>query len=329
MSAPTIQALAERLRTSDPSDSRAQREIYERIRELRSAFDGPLDPESHRCLEASGMLVAYLARMGTLAGDDVRTIAVRLLMAAADFESGAAGGAPRRAAPDAPSAVPPVAVAYPFASIEPVAPAAPVAPVVQPDRSPLAPAASRSFLAANAPPNEPPPATVEQDAIELMGDMILGQILLQRGHVFEEHIHQAIKVQKTTSMRIGDVFVKIGACSRAQVADALQYQSQLRRLRESLPPPPHMPSKAGADTRGTGLKIVGEVLLGEILIERNVISRRQLERALEVQKQTGSRIGEALVKIGATTLEQIEQALRIQGRDRRFSAREAGKRAEG
>jgi hypothetical protein len=68
-------------------------------------------------------------------------------------------------------------------------------------------------------------------------------------------------------------------------------------------------------------------LLGEILVERNVITRRQLERALEHQKQSGTRIGEALVKMGATTIEQIEQAVRIQGRERRFgsSANPAGK----
>jgi hypothetical protein len=278
------------------------------------------------------MLVAYLARMGTLAGDEVRTIAMRLLTSAASFEL-AAASAPHHAEPAAPAAQ----VAYPFASVEPFEPAEAVAPAQDTPASsfppaPLEPTAARAFLpegAAHAAPGAPQPASVEQGAIELMGDMILGQILLQRGHIFEEHIHQAIKVQKTTSMRIGDVFVKIGACSRQRVAEALQYQSQLRRLRESLPPPPHMPSKDLPDTRGTGLKLVGEVLLGEILIERNVIARRQLERALEVQKQTGSRIGEALVKIGATTLEQIEQALRIQGRDRRFAAREAGKRAEG
>src|SRR5262245_65218356 len=86
MSATVIQGLAERLHGSDPANSHEQREIFERIRELRSAFDGPLDPESHRCLEAAGMLVAYLARMGALAGDDVRAIAVRLLKTAAEAE---------------------------------------------------------------------------------------------------------------------------------------------------------------------------------------------------------------------------------------------------
>src|SRR5688572_5579949 len=82
-----LDQLAERLRVSDPSDAHEQREIYERIRNLRAAFDGPLDPESQRCLEAAGMLVAYLARMGSMAGEDVRVIAVRLLKAASEAET--------------------------------------------------------------------------------------------------------------------------------------------------------------------------------------------------------------------------------------------------
>ncbi len=77
MSVTFIHALAERLAAADPANAHEQREIFERIRELRSAFDGPLDPESHRCLEAAGMLVAYIARMGALCGEDVRAIAVR------------------------------------------------------------------------------------------------------------------------------------------------------------------------------------------------------------------------------------------------------------
>lgn len=285
MSVSFIQHLAERLQASDPTDAHDQREIFERIRELRSAFDGPLDPESHRCLEAAGMLIAYLARMGNLAGEDVRAIAVRLLRSAAEAESGArapaaAAGGP---APARPEAFPVIGKKTP-----PPAPSAPVPSAVEEARS----------------------------ATDLMGEMLLGQILLQRGQILEEHIHQAMKVQRTTSARLGDIFVKIGACSRAQVADALTYQTSLRRVRGSLPEASE--SKERADTRGTGLKLAGEALLGEILIERNVVTRRQLERALEVQKQTGTRIGEALVKIGATTLEQIEQALRVQGRDRRF-----------
>ncbi len=282
MSASVIQQLAERLQGADPGNAHEQREIFERIRELRSAFDGPLDPESQRSLEAASMLVAYLARMGTLAGDDVRTIAVRLLRCAAEAE-GAASGTP---------------------------PPAPVCPGPRP---------AGHKLSLPPPPAREAPAESAPTATDLVGDMMLGQILLQRGQILEDHIHQAVKAQRATSMRIGDVFVKIGACSRTQVADALSHQAALRRVRQNLGES-SVQKVQKLDTRGTGLKLVGEAMLGEILVERNVITRRQLERALEFQKQSGTRIGEALVKMGATTIEQIELAVRIQGRERRFGS---------
>jgi type IV pilus assembly protein PilB len=156
-----------------------------------------------------------------------------------------------------------------------------------------------------------------------MGDMMLGQILLKRGQILEEHIHQAMKVQRASGMRIGDVLVKIGAVSRAQVSDALLYQASCRRVRENLGEPVGERLER-PDVRGTGLKLVGEALLGEILIERRVITRRDLERALQVQKSTGVRVGEALVKLGTATLEQIEQALRAQGHGRKFSGKPGG-----
>lgn len=289
MPATDIGQLAERLQASDPADAHEQREIFEHIRTLRSAFDGPLDPESQRCLEAAGMLVAYLARMGAMAGADVRVIAVRLLRSAAEAERAAEGSTPRTAS----ASPPPIAATH--AGIHRIISSVPQPMVPTPAPTPV--------------PAEPRSAT------DLMGEMMLGQLLLQRGHILEEHIHQAMKVQRVSPIRIGDIFVKIGACSRTQVEDALRHQASLRRLRGNLG---ETAPAERADTRGTGLKLVGEAMLGEILIERNVITRRQLERALEVQRQTGSRIGEALVKLGATTLDQIEAALRVQGRDRRF-----------
>jgi len=282
MTPATIRALADVLQNAAPENSLIQRELFERIREARSAFDGPLDPETNRQLEAAGMLVAYLARMGALAGTDVRTIAVRLLRAAADTEEAATTGGHASQA-----------------------------------------TAQRSDFPPSSADGEQPPS---RTASEVVSDMMLGQILLQRGHILEEHIHQALKVQRATALRMGDILVKIGACPRPAVIEALQHQASLRRLRGSLTP--ELPDIDHPETRGTGLKLVGEVLLGEILVERGVITRRQLERALEVQKSTGARVGEALVKLGATTMGQIENALRLQGKDRRFRGSESDTRTK-
>ena len=309
MTAAAITSLAQRLERSNPEDSHDQREIFERIREMRSAFDGPLDPQSQRCLEAASMLVAYLARMGALAGEDVLTIAVRLLRSAADAEA-AASAPPPQPQPT-----------YPTLPPEPTMLEKARAPAPEPSPRESTPAEPHAAGTAAEGEAEKPSAT------DLMGDMMLGQILLQRGHILEEHIHQAMKVQRTAPLRIGDILVKIGACSRVQIEEALRHQSSFRRIRGSLAEsdPPASTQRVlkldSPEMRGTGLKLVGEIMLGEILIERNVITRRQLERALEVQKATGARIGEALVKMGATTHEHIEHALRLQGANRKFTGK--------
>jgi hypothetical protein len=309
MNCALIQTLAQRLRAADLANSHEQREIFEQIREIRSTFDGPLDPESQRSLEAASMLVAYLARMGSMGGEDVRSIAARLLDTAYELESGAGalmkeaqrGGLPTPADQSAHAA--------------PAAPPTPGGPRILKSAKEPAPLA----LAGHGPRSaEERRGEGERTATDTLGDMMLGQILLHRGQILEEHIHQAAKVQRTTGLRIGDIFVKIGAATRAQVADALNYQAACRRTRESLPAE-RMPAQG--EPRGTGLKLMGEVLLGEILVERGTITRRQLERALEAQKATGMRVGEALVKLGATTQEHIDHALKLQSQDRRFSAK--------
>lgn len=52
--------------------------------------------------------------------------------------------------------------------------------------------------------------------------------------------------------------------------------------------------------------------LGELLIERGVINRRQLNKALEVQKRQGGLIGEVMVSLGYAKEEEIAYALSLQ-----------------
>ncbi len=52
--------------------------------------------------------------------------------------------------------------------------------------------------------------------------------------------------------------------------------------------------------------------LGQLLIERGVITKKQLEEALNVQKQKGGLIGQILVGLGYANEETIAQALTAQ-----------------
>ena len=52
--------------------------------------------------------------------------------------------------------------------------------------------------------------------------------------------------------------------------------------------------------------------LGDLLLSSGVISREQLERALELQKESRERLGDVLVRSGIITEQQLIEALRIQ-----------------
>jgi type IV pilus assembly protein PilB len=52
--------------------------------------------------------------------------------------------------------------------------------------------------------------------------------------------------------------------------------------------------------------------LGELLVERGVLSRQQVQEAVDHQKTNGGLFGEVLVKLGYATEENIAQALTTQ-----------------
>ena len=60
---------------------------------------------------------------------------------------------------------------------------------------------------------------------------------------------------------------------------------------------------------------IGKIInkqLGELLIERGIISKPQLEEALNLQQEKGGLIGEVLVELGFAKEEDITQALTAQ-----------------
>lgn len=60
------------------------------------------------------------------------------------------------------------------------------------------------------------------------------------------------------------------------------------------------------------LRRATEKLLGELLIERRIISKKDLEKGLEVQKERDGLIGEILVQLGLAKEENIAQAITAQ-----------------
>lgn len=83
------------------------------------------------------------------------------------------------------------------------------------------------------------------------------------------------------------------------------------------PPPPPGTKKAARGPKGTApagpARDTGmDSLLGRILENLGVVTAEQLERALEIQRESGTRLGDALIRIGAASVKHVERALKIQ-----------------
>ncbi len=50
--------------------------------------------------------------------------------------------------------------------------------------------------------------------------------------------------------------------------------------------------------------------VGETLLLKGIITRDQLEKALEEQKKSSARLGEIIAQLGFATKEKIEEALK-------------------
>jgi len=51
-------------------------------------------------------------------------------------------------------------------------------------------------------------------------------------------------------------------------------------------------------------------MLGDTLVNKRIITANQLEKALVEQKKSGDKLGDVIVRLGFTTHEQIENALK-------------------
>jgi len=142
-------------------------------------------------------------------------------------------------------------------------------------------------------------------AVEDGNAIVLGEILSQLGFVSPEEVSLAVNAQASTGKRMGEILIETGMISVGDLKTALNLQQHLAR-------------NTLVEAR-TG-KLVDEWHLGRILLRSGVIDEATLDRALDLQLQSGLRIGEALVELSAATWDQISEAVRIQSQERRRRA---------
>ncbi|MFA5322967.1 MAG: hypothetical protein WC373_09865 [Smithella sp.] len=118
--------------------------------------------------------------------------------------------------------------------------------------------------------------------------LMLGELLLAASSITHDQLENALREQKKTGEKIGEVLVRLGLFSQTEIDMALAFQSRQEK-------------------GGTSL-----LSLGELLISTGYITHDHLQDALDRQKKSNKKLGEILVEAGHCQPHHIEHVLHIQ-----------------
>ena len=120
--------------------------------------------------------------------------------------------------------------------------------------------------------------------------LLLGELLLAAKRITPEQLDSALEEQKRTGEKLGAVLVRRNHITENELQAALAFQE----------------NQGGERTSPSPFR------LGEILVATGQITREQLDRALERQKQTRKKIGELLIESGDIGPHQVAYGLQVQ-----------------
>jgi len=128
-------------------------------------------------------------------------------------------------------------------------------------------------------------------------ELLLGQVLRQRGYLTESQLAQALDEQTQHAASeappaFGEICTRHGWCTMHDVADAIVHQQEA---------------------------IFEDTTLGHLLVSQGILTLGQLEDALAEQQKLGTRLGEILVSKAFCSREQVDAAITLQA-GRRNSA---------
>ncbi len=137
----------------------------------------------------------------------------------------------------------------------------------------------------------------------------LGRILLDGGFITKPDLDKAVGIQKATGEPLGAILVRIGAIDPVELKVVLSAQPRLSSLDDAL--------KAASGQRQ---------MLGELLLLARRITPEQFEEAFSEHKDTGCKLGTALVRLGHISETELEAILKFQERQGDEALRAAGLR---
>lgn len=119
---------------------------------------------------------------------------------------------------------------------------------------------------------------------------LLGELLVQAGHIKAGQLEEALAEQKVSGEKLGEVLVRKGLLTDRQLNVVLEFQQNQSSEKQAASP----------------------LRLGEILISAGYISRYQLEDALYKQTLSRKKLGDILIEEGHVHPSHIKHGLRLQ-----------------
>ncbi len=117
----------------------------------------------------------------------------------------------------------------------------------------------------------------------------LGEILLEARKITPAQLEKALKIQEQTGEKLGEILVKLGYLTHSELTLALLFQENSEK------------------------PITNSLKLGQILYKSKIITKKQLNEALKIQKENPhKKIGEILLELGYINQSHLEKGLNLQ-----------------
>ena len=154
-------------------------------------------------------------------------------------------------------------------------------------------------------------AKASPSALKTLNSMALGGMMIELGFLTEAQVSEALDEARTTGRRFGETVIKNGMATIDAVDQALALQRAMvgaGPARDTGVEPEALDAPGARSAHGSADQ-ARERRLGELLMERSKIDRQGLERALELQRQTGKDLADVLVETGMASEDDVLAAL--------------------
>jgi hypothetical protein len=129
---------------------------------------------------------------------------------------------------------------------------------------------------------------------EAVSNRLIGALFVERGLVSQSQLVVALELQQETGQQLGQILVERFGVERSELAKVVaEHWARMGEAKEDVS------TRASESWRQ----------LGEILVTRGFVTREQLVLALERQRLTGERLGEALVGQGVISKFELAGSL--------------------